>query len=120
MNRAILAILAISVASCGAKTPCPVPAPEPVPADGGPCRYSELAITDTCYAAEQVLCYLGCTWDDRTPVWRTASGRWFGDICSQARADGRNWRSDCIYLMRSCDQLEAAFRVPEGTPCPAP
>ena len=97
-------ILILVAVGCGAPPygpqPAPVPKPEPAPVEASDCE-----------KAHEKLVELNCE------LQKTPEGAPFSEACETAADDGRNWRPDCIALVESCDQVEEAFRTPEGEVC---
>lgn len=103
--RLLCTLIALCFLACGSAPPYgpqpkPVPKPEPAPVKDSDCA-----------KAHKKLVELNCEYQT------TPDGDSFADACEVAADDGRNWRPDCIALVASCDQVEDAFRTPEGEPC---
>lgn len=104
MGAGVLAVRPVLLATVAMFLGCSAPCcawfkPNPVtPVDGSYCE-----------AAEQRLAELGgCS----LPVRFTAAA------CRRAAQDGRSYRADCLARLTDCAHLEAAYRAPDGSPCP--
>lgn len=98
----VVAVLAAMLPACiGLFGGCSSATPPPAP----------VVVGDPCEAAGARLAELGC------PEAKTPAGLPFGDACKVARADGRDWRPDCIALVDSCDEVASAYRTRAGAPC---
>lgn len=104
MGPRVLGALILFAIACGGSnrpsTDPPVPDPPPAP----------VGETD-CERAQHRLDALECAHR------RTPKGASFQEACDAAARDGRNWRSDCIALVTSCDDVEKAFRTPKEQAC---
>ena len=72
---------------------------------------------DDCQAAEDRIRALQCTRRDGSNRWETPKGAKFADFCRWVEADGRTQRPDCIRLITTCADLDAAQQVPFGKKC---
>lgn len=70
---------------------------------------------ENCAAAGDRLRALECKSETGLPLWQTPDGTPFAAACEYAARDGRNWYPHCIKSIRSCEELEAAYR---GKRCP--
>lgn len=102
-------LLALATACTVAPLPVPVPPPDPEPLPPAP-DPQPIDPAEACQAAEDTLKWLQCMRPDGQ-LWHVG----FGQACTDAYQDGRNWNPQCIRAIESCEALEAAYR---GELCP--
>jgi hypothetical protein len=75
-----------------------------VPTNGGAGGFGGVSPPSGCDAAQSKLVALGCQ-QATSPF-----GRSFGEVCTRAMRDGRDWHPACIAKITDCSQVEAAYR----------
>lgn len=75
------------------------PGPAPLPPAGG-----AAPVGSPCERAQTRLTVLGC------PEAATPAGTPFQTVCERAAADGRDFHPNCLATIRSCSEVEQAYR----------
>lgn len=102
-RQALCAALALALSLVLARCTMVPPPIDPNPPEPAP------PVPD-CATAGARLEALQCVTETGAPLWVSPFGETFAERCEKELAKGVAWRVDCLSLIQSCDQVDAATK----------